>query len=110
MAVARNNVADNRIKKKLGIVNHITKDEVNDIISRRYGREIHVKDFGAKGDGIKNDSTAIKKAITALRRSSTGSTLVFEKDKTYLIFIAGDCLCFSNWNNSRLVFHFQKFG
>lgn len=85
MAVARQYVADKDIKKKLGIVDRINKNAVEDIFSDRLNKKLYVKDFGAKGDGIKNDSSAIKKAITVLRRSPRGTTLVFENDKTYYI-------------------------
>ena len=44
---------------------------------------LFVKDYGAIGDGIKNDRDAISKAINALKEAPEGSYLIFEKDKTY---------------------------
>jgi hypothetical protein len=45
--------------------------------------EVHVRDFGAVGDGRTNDTDAIRAAARALEARG-GGTLVFEK-KTYLI-------------------------
>ena len=42
---------------------------------------VHVKDFGAKGDGVTDDTAAINSAI---RSMTNGGTLVFEPGKTYL--------------------------
>jgi pectate lyase-like protein len=42
---------------------------------------VYVKDFGAKGDGVTDDSAAINKAIQSLSR---GGTVVFEEGRTYL--------------------------
>ena len=44
---------------------------------------VRVGDYGAKGDGINDDSYAILRAINALDKD--GSTLVFESGKTYLL-------------------------
>ena len=44
---------------------------------------IYVKDFGAVGDGIKDDAAAINVAVEALKAAPEGSTLVFEPEKTY---------------------------
>ena len=42
---------------------------------------VYVKNFGAKGDGVSDDTAAINRAITSM---ATGGTLVFEPGKTYL--------------------------
>jgi hypothetical protein len=44
------------------------------------GPVVNVKDFGAVGNGVTDDTTAIKNALTA----AAGGTLVFEINKTYL--------------------------
>lgn len=49
------------------------------------GMNLYVKDFGAIGDGVKNDSSAIRKALTALKHSPKGSTLIFDENKTYYV-------------------------
>lgn len=49
------------------------------------GINLYVKDFGAIGDGVKNDSSAIRKALTALKHSPKGSTLIFDENKTYYV-------------------------
>ena len=41
---------------------------------------VHVKDFGAKGDGVTDDTDAINRAISSM---TNGGTLVFEPGKTY---------------------------
>ncbi len=46
-------------------------------------RTLYVKDFGAVGDGVTDDSVAIAEAMAELRNSPKGSTLLFEKDTTY---------------------------
>lgn len=48
-------------------------------------KTLYVKDFGAKGDGINNDGSPIRKALTALKKTEAGSSLVFEPDTTYYI-------------------------
>lgn len=45
---------------------------------------IHVKDFGAIGDGVKDDGPAINAAFAAARTANGAKTVVFEK-KTYKI-------------------------
>lgn len=85
MVASHQYYTENDIKDELGIEDSIDEGLIYRNIRSGTIKEIHVKDFGAKGDGIKNDSSAIKKAITVLRRSPMGSTLVFEKDKTYYI-------------------------
>ena len=44
---------------------------------------IYVKDFGAIGDGVKDDAAAINAAVETLKAAPQGSTLVFEPNKTY---------------------------
>ena len=46
-------------------------------------KTINIKDFGAKGDGITNDTKAVNAAI--LEAASEGVQLVFEKNRTYLV-------------------------
>lgn len=85
MPVVRQYIADDDIKSELGIFDFIDDERIYKNICHGYSKKIYVKDFGAKGDGIKNDSSAIKKALTVLRRSPMGTTLVFEENKTYYI-------------------------
>ena len=46
---------------------------------------MYVRDFGAKGDGINNDGSPIRKAITVLKKAESGSRLVFDANTTYYI-------------------------
>ena len=60
--------------------------------SRRYGASsqqlqtttvLDVRDFGAKGDGVSDDSAAIQAAVNAL--GTAGGVVFFPADKTYLL-------------------------
>lgn len=46
-------------------------------------KTLYIKDYGAKGDGVTDDASAIFVAMGALVDAGEGSTLVFESDKTY---------------------------
>ncbi len=48
-------------------------------------KTLYVKDFGAKGDGVTDDGVAMVAAVAELRNSPKGSTLIFEKNKTYYV-------------------------
>ena len=50
--------------------------------------DLKVEDFGAKGDGVSNDSLAILKAIEQLANSPEGTTLHFQ-DTTYRLDVNG---------------------
>ena len=44
----------------------------------------NVKDFGAKGDGVADDTSAVQSAIHAATKSAGGGTVIFPKG-TYLL-------------------------
>ncbi len=78
-------------------------DEPSSIVSTIKDRGLNVKDFGAKGDGLTDDSASIKRAIEfiLLMRPNT------EGGKTVLYFPPGiyhvlDDKIFSNYNFGRL--------
>lgn len=52
-------------------------------VQNKLNERITVEDFGAVGNGIANDTTAIQNAINAAVAGNRG--LVFQSDKTYLI-------------------------
>lgn len=66
---------------------------------------VSVKDFGAVGDGVTDDRTAIVNALTA----AAGRTVVFESGKTYLIGSAivftGDVSICSDGADKAVIFH-----
>lgn len=78
-------IIDNKIREKIGLTDFCVREDVCDDSFYETGEIVYVKDFGAKGDGVKNDFSAIKKALTVLKHSPRGSTLVFEPDTTYYI-------------------------
>lgn len=57
------------------------KDDVQEIEKKPI--VINVADYGAKGDGVTDDATAISNAVAALMQGGSGSKLVFGKNKTY---------------------------
>ena len=78
-------VIDDKIREELGLADFVAEDDICNDSYYDSADVIYVKDFGAKGDGIKNDSSAIRKALTALKHLPKGSTLIFEPDTTYYI-------------------------
>jgi len=54
----------------------------NLVQNKRVGLDVFVKDYGAIGDGVTDDSSAIQSAIDAA--SSTGAAIIFE-GKTYFL-------------------------
>jgi len=78
-------VIDDKIRDELEFSDFVADDGICDDSYYDSADVIYVKDFGARGDGIKNDSSAIRKALTALKHLPKGSTLVFEPDTTYYI-------------------------
>ena len=94
------NIIDNAEDEMSSMVDTVEAEVVN--ITTRLNKiesnaSISVKDFGAKGDGITDDTMAIKNAIDSLR---PGSTLYFPSGtymisdtlqlKTYNVFIKGE--------------------
>ena len=70
----------------LGLEN-VGRDVKNNALEKlaknKDGETLYVKDYGAKGDGVTDDRTAIGKAVLALSKAPEGSKLVFESNKTY---------------------------
>lgn len=84
--VLPSNPDESQIIEYLGLENvgrDIDNDAFDKIAQKTGGKTLYVKDYGAKGDGITNDKSAIDKAINALSSAPAGSTLVFESNKTY---------------------------
>ncbi len=52
--------------------------------------EIHVRDFGAIGDGVHDDGPAIQRAVRALNQQKSSSVLMFDRGRTYRIRTAED--------------------
>jgi polygalacturonase len=67
-----------------GSVTRTIDSKLKDVVS--------VKDFGAVGDGVADDTAAIQAAITSVGSSGGGGTLSFEPGKTYKISAAINCL------------------
>lgn len=78
-------IPDEDIRIELGLIDFIVGEREQYCDNSKEIKTIYVKDFGAKGDGITNDSSAIRKAITVLRHLPKGSTLVFEPNTTYYV-------------------------
>lgn len=55
---------------------------VKDTLQNRFAKEFHVKDFGAIGDGVTNDTAAIRLAIAAAVLQPAAK-ICFEPGKTY---------------------------
>lgn len=78
-------ISDENIRIELGLIDFVVGEQEEYCENSKEIKTIYVKDFGAKGDGIANDSSAIRKAITVLRHLPKGSTLVFEPNTTYYV-------------------------
>jgi len=55
---------------------------VSRLVSSKLGDVVSVKDFGAVGDGVTDDTAAIQNAFNSL---TSGGTVTFENGKTYMI-------------------------
>ncbi len=78
-------IPDNEWKEKLGVGELRAEGADPGRERTEKAKTLYVKDFGAKGDGINNDGSPIRKAITALRKTDPGSKLVFEPNTTYYV-------------------------
>ena len=78
-------ILDDEVKEELG-VGELHGEGANPFRKQTEKAKIlYVKDFGAKGDGINNDGSPIRKAITTLKKADPGSRLVFEPNTTYYV-------------------------
>lgn len=84
-ADARQSIPDDEWKETLGVGSFSAEGAAPDREQSEKAKILYVRDFGAKGDGINNDGSPIRKAITVLRKAESGSRLVFDANTTYYI-------------------------
>lgn len=63
--------------------------------------ELHVKDFGAIGDGVHDDGPALLQVLAAASRADKSCAIVFETEKTYYVAPHGK-------TNGRLMLYGQR--
>ena len=70
-ADARQSIPDDEWKETLGVGSFSAEGAAPDREQSEKAKILYVRDFGAKGDGINNDGSPIRKAITVLKKAES---------------------------------------
>lgn len=83
-----------------------TEDAVPTTIAQNLGWHLNAKHFGARGDGVTDDTAAIRKAVAYLKLIG-GGRLYFPAG-TYLVHVASPDYSSSTWNAAGILVDFSN--